>query len=1025
MPYFHQVNAESKVFDFVNYKIVEDTNGFIWFAGYGGIARYDGHKIYELEHIIDEENSLQEIETRTITPDNHGGLWIGSYYKGLTHYNYQTQTYTHYPHKPNDTNSPASNTIRDIIVLENDDIWVASSEGVSYYSVKDNRFTHYRGSFTAPRSNYVIDMAFDNFGKLWLSTGTGLKILDQKNQTLRIPTLVDENSRPIPNEESNIFFRKMFRDSYGKIWLASHLNYIRVLDPETGVISKLNNDPTSGKYIHMSITQPTPNEIWVLNLSTGIEVFNAKTKTKVRTIKPDKELPYSTHSLRADVLFTDSNQNVWISYNGEKPRFHSVKQRAIQSIDFDKKLSSHEPIRLISLSEKNYLISSGKKLHLFDETSNKISRLKLPDGISIKNLDFQIKSLFRENEQTIWVGTDTSGIAQFNIQTNEGKFFSYEHLATKGAIASDFAKISDDELLISTSHGPLIFNKKSSEFTQIHTEDGKPVNVRTWHAKQLKSGAILIATVNQLVARFSRGSSFKSIASSTSAGPFIQILQSQDETIWALSNRSIYKVEILGESIRLVPAKLKNKETFGSIYTAAIDKNDHIWINGKKVYNPITGELNSLPNYNKEYGAFLRGAFLDDDGPVFIGQRGILFINVDELSPFASNVPIRAINFHSGKHSFSPSELAKGAYLSADSQEFSVKFSALNYSFSDEFKYEYLLHGYDTFWRTSNSSERRAQYTSLPPGQYELEIKARHKSGLLNKQSFKLPIHVAPKLYQTIWFKTVIAVSLLLLTLFLHKRTLRKKIGREREKANHQIALERAKMAEELIEKKNQLLADVSHELGTPLTILKLQVEALKDDIEEDVHATYDALDIKLSELGKLVSNIHQLAQSDVGIIQLECEEIEIVHFLSKLQYEMEKFIGNSGFHFTFKNELIESIILELDSASIRQVLFNLLENSTKYTQRPGQISFSAKQKDGLIQLSIDDSSPGVSDSDLTRIFERLYRVEKSRSRKTGGSGLGLAICKSVIEAQGGSIYAEHSSMGGLKVIIEWPERSS
>jgi signal transduction histidine kinase len=120
-------------------------------------------------------------------------------------------------------------------------------------------------------------------------------------------------------------------------------------------------------------------------------------------------------------------------------------------------------------------------------------------------------------------------------------------------------------------------------------------------------------------------------------------------------------------------------------------------------------------------------------------------------------------------------------------------------------------------------------------------------------------------------------------------------------------------------------------------------------------------------------------------------------------------------------NQLTTELMMNLDREKIKQVLSNLLANSGKYTDAPGKVELNVQQKDSQTIIIIEDSKPNVSDSDLANIFERLYRVENSRNRETGGSGLGLAICKSLIEAHDGNIHAEHSELGGLKIIISIP----
>lgn len=236
-----------------------------------------------------------------------------------------------------------------------------------------------------------------------------------------------------------------------------------------------------------------------------------------------------------------------------------------------------------------------------------------------------------------------------------------------------------------------------------------------------------------------------------------------------------------------------------------------------------------------------------------------------------------------------------------------------------------------------------------------------------------------------------------------------------------QLALKEHQLMDELLNKKNQLLADVSHEMSTPLTVLKLQVESLKDNLEEDVQVTYEALDNKLDDIQRLIDDIHQLAQSDVGALQLNMAPFELNETLSFWEKELGQFVNKNKLSFEIYKDLPSQLMVNFDRDRVKQVFTNLLANSIKYTSKPGQVKLSAKSENNRLYLTIEDSAPGVSDQDLTNIFERLYRVESSRSRETGGSGLGLAICKSLIEEHNGNINAEHSRLGGLRINIELP----
>lgn len=116
-----------------------------------------------------------------------------------------------------------------------------------------------------------------------------------------------------------------------------------------------------------------------------------------------------------------------------------------------------------------------------------------------------------------------------------------------------------------------------------------------------------------------------------------------------------------------------------------------------------------------------------------------------------------------------------------------------------------------------------------------------------------------------------------------------------------------------------------------------------------------------------------------------------------------------------------EHILVSGDEDRLKQIFANILENTWRYADSPGVLKIWQELKDDGLSLNFMDSGPGVSDESLGRLFDRLYRVDRSRSRKQGGSGLGLAICKSLVEALGGEIRAMNAPSGGLWIEILLP----
>jgi len=242
-----------------------------------------------------------------------------------------------------------------------------------------------------------------------------------------------------------------------------------------------------------------------------------------------------------------------------------------------------------------------------------------------------------------------------------------------------------------------------------------------------------------------------------------------------------------------------------------------------------------------------------------------------------------------------------------------------------------------------------------------------------------------------------------------------------RQKKKQQLVHERSNLMAELVEKKNQLLADVSHELRTPLSVLHLKVEALQHNLVKDVDASYDSLLQKIGEINHMISDIYQLAQSDIGALNLNIHSYNCLDSLSVWSKEFAETVENNGFTWQENLNIPKDLSLKFDDDKIKQLLSNLIHNSIAYTDKPGKIAISVVILGNNLSLRIEDSSPGVAKENLTQIFERLFRIESSRSRATGGSGLGLAICRSIIEAHQGSIAATNSKLGGLAITVKLP----
>ncbi|WP_269913990.1 sensor histidine kinase efflux regulator BaeS [Acinetobacter sp. HY1485] len=211
---------------------------------------------------------------------------------------------------------------------------------------------------------------------------------------------------------------------------------------------------------------------------------------------------------------------------------------------------------------------------------------------------------------------------------------------------------------------------------------------------------------------------------------------------------------------------------------------------------------------------------------------------------------------------------------------------------------------------------------------------------------------------------------------------------------------------------RRQWVADTSHELKTPLSVLQAQIEAMQDGIRKATPEHLGSMMAQVCSLKKLTQDLSDLAQVDVQ--QLKCYFTEVDPWQIICQ-EIESFktkFDQSEFEVTVQGH---STRLTLDQDRFKQILVNLLGNSIRYTERGGKIQIHTEETERDWTLYVDDSPLGLSDEQLERLGERFYRVDDSRTRSTGGTGLGLALSVRLAHALGGELTFEHSPLGGLR----------
>ncbi len=221
---------------------------------------------------------------------------------------------------------------------------------------------------------------------------------------------------------------------------------------------------------------------------------------------------------------------------------------------------------------------------------------------------------------------------------------------------------------------------------------------------------------------------------------------------------------------------------------------------------------------------------------------------------------------------------------------------------------------------------------------------------------------------------------------------------------------------------KRQVIADSAHELRTPVTLIRGMIEGMIDGVYPIDDATLASVHEETLRLSRLIDTLRELEVIESGELRIEPEPIELNDAVGRAANLFAPAADKKGVSLVREPDRAVPCFAMVDRLRIGEVLYNLLSNALKYAPSGGTIRVTVRAHDSMtVGFSIEDSGPGIAESERERVFERFYRVDKSRSADSGGRGLGLAIAKEIVKAHGGAIVAGSSPLGGALLTVTLP----
>jgi len=219
---------------------------------------------------------------------------------------------------------------------------------------------------------------------------------------------------------------------------------------------------------------------------------------------------------------------------------------------------------------------------------------------------------------------------------------------------------------------------------------------------------------------------------------------------------------------------------------------------------------------------------------------------------------------------------------------------------------------------------------------------------------------------------------------------------------------------------RRQLMADIAHELRTPLSVVQAQVEAILDDVFEPSPDNIRPIHQQVQLLRRLIEDLRELSLAEAGTLDIRKEPLEVSVVVRRAVQSMQSVAQEKGVELRLDVRRPLQPVMG-DGQRLEQVLLNLLSNAVRHTPPGGHVDVRVWSDAKTVYCRVRDTGPGIAPEDLPHVFERFWRADKSRSRETGGTGLGLAIAQRWVQAHGGRIWAENAEDGGAVFYVALP----
>lgn len=1020
--------------------ITQDRDGYLWFATFSGLSKYDG---YRLQTFRTDNSDLTSDRILCLFVARDSSLYIGTESGGLNRYDPVSETIFPVAEEPT---TSADQVINNIFEDRKGTVWVCRNDGLGYLTLRGaTTYLHVKNRW---RGFYIqCGTALDSC-RLLLSTDAGPVIYNPETEEIQ-NILRDEI-------KTRCFSMQSFAD--GKIALSGGWG-VRIYDPKTDDLQRICD------FSSRVTTQDNHGNIWVGSFNRGLYKYD-RNGIKIVHYHPKLPIPHAVNSFEISALFEDRSGVLWIGTIGGGLSRLNVVEKHIECYTEAQGLCENRIITFLEARDGILWVSTHGGINLFNRSSATFRELRINGLPSIQFAT--VSAFFMAENGDIWLGTWDKGLWVIDsrdidraIQTGQVRARQLKHPVIDGEL-SVFRIVEDRDrhLWISSNRGCFEYipshgdfktgqwinythngddpNSLCSNFTTDIYPDTVTDNKTIWIGTRSGLNRIVFdADGKANCQRIELAATNARERKVCSSDAFISTIHCdrKEGGLWiATIGEGLFLMtegRCGGKTPRFSCFDTSNSRFFNN-ELESLQEDDHgaFWIGGYGItrFDPRDHSIrhftvkDQLQSNSFKIWASYR---LRNGEMVFGGVKGFNIFHPDSITDndirprtAISRLKIRNQTVSAGDSVCGRVVLPRAINrlnkldLSYNCNNLTFEFSAFAYVDPKYNTYKYRMENFDTDWNYTSGLSPQAVYTNLRPGSYRLVVYASNEDGYWSQAPAVLEITIRPPVYATrLAWLCYIALTILFLYRW-HRRSLRKLQER------HQIELERNKYYEEQKSSANmlQFYTDIAHELKTPLSLITAPVEELllNPHIGKTTRNRLELVNRNAGALKTLLEQILDLRKYESHKMELAAVQTDASEFLRGIA-ELFKPLADQ-LQIQFSQEIPnDPLILWIDRRKMEIVIANLLYNAFKYSRKSsGKVNLVCEEQQLSVTISVEDNGIGIARDEQSRIFERFYQARNNNSPQKS-IGIGLSLVKHIVTLHHGEIeVASELNVGSL-----------